>query len=213
MQLTQTLTTAFIMLTLSLSGLALSTQTASAHNGVDHSKEFTPEERIAMMEEMVKLLTEVKGLLEKKVAMHTGELHGHDESNTHTLATLSISVEEHGGRTHIHVNEPGEEEVTFFLDDIAIEDEDEVIAAIAEETGLSEDEVEAAATFPEHHDEHEDEVHESHAGMEGLDGIHIMADGSVMLGNGAVVTDATVNDDDMIVLGDGTLVEPEMDMR
>ncbi len=217
MQLTQKITTAFIMLALLLSGLTLSASVASAHNGEDHSdehaEEMTPQVKIAMMEEMVKLLQEVVELLEEKAALHAGVAHGHDESNTHTLATLSISVEEHGGRTHIHVNEPGKEEVTFFLDDIAIEDEDEVIAAIAEETGLSEAEVEAAATFPEHHDEHEDEVHESHAGMEGLDGIHIMADGTIMLGNGAVVTDATINDDDMIVLGDGTLVEPEIDMR
>ena len=46
-----------------------------------------------------------------------------------------------------------------------------------------------------------------------LSGIHIMGDGSVMLGDGTTLTDASVNADGMIVLGDGTEVEPMMDMR
>lgn len=59
-------------------------------------------------------------------------------------------------------------------------------------------------------DEHH--MHDDDHDMD-LSGIHIMADGSVMLGNGEVLHDATVNDEGMIVLADGTEVEPVMDMR
>jgi len=47
----------------------------------------------------------------------------------------------------------------------------------------------------------------------GIEGIHIMADGSVMLGTGETITTATVNADGMIVWEDGTLIKPLMDMR
>ncbi len=46
-----------------------------------------------------------------------------------------------------------------------------------------------------------------------LSGVHIMADGSVMLGDGTTISDATVNSAGMIVLPDGTEVKPMMDMR
>lgn len=54
---------------------------------------------------------------------------------------------------------------------------------------------------------------QSHAEMEGIEGIHIMADGSVMLGTGETLADATVTTEGMIELGSGELVEPVMDMR
>jgi hypothetical protein len=47
----------------------------------------------------------------------------------------------------------------------------------------------------------------------GLDGLHIMADGSLMLGDGSMVETATVNEDGMVVLENGDLVQPEMDLR
>lgn len=47
----------------------------------------------------------------------------------------------------------------------------------------------------------------------GMPGIHIMADGSVMLGDGNIVDDANVNDDGNIVLEDGIVVEPVLDLR
>jgi len=46
-----------------------------------------------------------------------------------------------------------------------------------------------------------------------MSGIHIMADGSVMLGNGEVVSDAVVTSDGLIEMPDGQVVEPMMDMR
>ncbi len=53
----------------------------------------------------------------------------------------------------------------------------------------------------------------SHLGMEGIEGIHIMQNGSIMLGNGALVNDATIASDGMITLGSGETVTPVMDMR
>lgn len=44
-------------------------------------------------------------------------------------------------------------------------------------------------------------------------GIHIMSDGTVMLGNGEVLEDATVTSEGMIELSDGTEIKPVMDLR
>ncbi|MCE9541574.1 hypothetical protein K8R03_03380 [Candidatus Kaiserbacteria bacterium] len=52
----------------------------------------------------------------------------------------------------------------------------------------------------------------SHAVID-TSGIHIMADGSVMLANGTTVPDATVTASGMIRMPDGTVVKPAMDMR
>jgi len=49
--------------------------------------------------------------------------------------------------------------------------------------------------------------------QEDLSGIHIMPDGSVMLGNGETLNDALVTEDNMIELGDGRIVKPAMDLR
>lgn len=215
---------------------------------------------------------------------------------------LHITVEEHGDDTHVHVYMDGEEETAFFLAHLELDEHDLIIEAVADETGYTVAEVEAAIHFPseedvhdeheheeegdehehddeeahdehmdedmdsnqakmmalveilqqlialltkqvemqadasaeasmgdEHdhsthdHDEHEhddEEAHDEH--MDDMDetdeedpyaGIHIMGDGSVMLGNGEVVADATVTADGMIELADGTLLEPEMDLR
>ena len=40
-----------------------------------------------------------------------------------------------------------------------------------------------------------------------------MPNGDVMLGNGEVLSDATITDDGMIMLENGDLVEPEFDLR
>lgn len=54
---------------------------------------------------------------------------------------------------------------------------------------------------------------QSHADMDGIEGIHIMADGAVMLGTGEVLDDASVNANGDIILGSGETVSPAMDMR
>ncbi len=46
-----------------------------------------------------------------------------------------------------------------------------------------------------------------------LDGIHIMANGDVMNGDGEILEGVAVTEDGMIELTDGTFVEPVMDMR
>lgn len=46
-----------------------------------------------------------------------------------------------------------------------------------------------------------------------LKGIHIMGNGDVMLGDGTVITDATIRADGMIEFPDGSTTEPLMDMR
>ena len=56
------------------------------------------------------------------------------------------------------------------------------------------------------------EEEEGEAEMD-MSGIHIMADGTVMLGNGTVVTDAVINADGTISMPDGQVVTPLMDMR
>lgn len=48
---------------------------------------------------------------------------------------------------------------------------------------------------------------------EGMDGIHIMADGTVMLGTGEVVETARVDENGMIIWQDGRVIKPLMDLR
>lgn len=51
------------------------------------------------------------------------------------------------------------------------------------------------------------------AQVAGMDGIHIMPNGDVMLGTGEVVETATINANGMIVWEDGTIITPVLDMR
>ena len=171
---------------------------------------------------LIDILKQLIALLQQQavVSIDTDHTEGHE----HTLVssdTLSIVVEVHDGRTHVHVYKPGEEVDKFFLDDIAVTDRDDVIAAVVTETNLDELAVESAITFPAVDEEESDHVHgddDSHdteTSMHDdtdLDGIHIMADGTVMLGSGEVLEGAEVTDDGMIMLSDGDLVEPEFDL-
>lgn len=51
------------------------------------------------------------------------------------------------------------------------------------------------------------------ADMEGIEGIHIMPDGSVMLGTGETLEDARVTSNGMIRLSNGEILKPVLDMR
>jgi len=189
---------------------------ASADHEDEHDDSMTHDEMmhdesasdVATMEALIKVLQQLITLLTEQVEMG-GDMHMEHDHSAMT-DTLSISVEEHDGRTHIHVNEPGKDEVKFFLDDLAISEEDAIIDAIVAETGLPEDDVAVAASFPSDADDSE---HEHEDDEMDIDGIHIMSDGTVMLGSGEVIDDATVTDDGMIMLADGDLVEPEFDLR
>jgi hypothetical protein len=143
--------------------------------------------------------------------------------------TLAVWIEIHSNKTHAHVQEPGKDLVSFFLEDLTYSDEEGIVKAIAEQTGLSVADIEAVITYPsgevdEHgdsvdsedgdahmHEEDADDEHSDHA--DDIDGIHIMADGTVMNGDGTVLAGATVTSDGMIKLADGDIVEPEFDLR
>jgi hypothetical protein len=187
---------------------------AFAHDGEDHSNEseLTEAERVEKMKALITVLQELIALITKHP-----EAFNNDATHTHS-AVLEISAEEHGGTTHIHVNESGVETGSFFLEGILLTDTDAVIAAVAEKTGRTVEEVSNAILFPshedeeEHNDEHEEDEHSDDEDMD-LEGIHIMMDGTVMLGNGEELADATITDEGMIMLADGTLVEPGVDLR
>lgn len=49
--------------------------------------------------------------------------------------------------------------------------------------------------------------------MQSYEGIHIMANGTVMLPNGEEVEGAEVTEDGMIKLPNGAIIEPVMDLR
>ena len=185
--------------------LSFSVMPVLAHDGEDHGDDASSE-----VEQKRELLIQIIQLLQQIIAERgSAAMMTHDE-HTHTeidgSAELLISVEVHDGRVHVHVDQLGKEEVSFFLDDYEISDEAGIITAIALETGFSEAEITEAAIFPE-----ADEMEHEHD--DDLAGIHIMSDGTVMLGNGDVVEGATVTADGKIMLADGDIVEPEMDMR
>lgn len=184
-------------------------------HGDDHEHDEDTE-RLKKMQELVKILQQLVLLLSERVNHHAVDaITEHHHQGVPTVTELTISVEVHGDRTHVHVLQPGEEEVKFFLENLDIEEEDAIIAAIAEETGLDESDVREAATFPED-DEMEHEHEHEHADDDSdddYDGIHIMADGTIMLGNGEEAEGATITSDGMIELSDGTIVEPEFDLR
>ena len=215
------------LLVLSIFVFSLATQ-AQADHGAD------PEPRgaaavsaadtaqIAQMQALIELLLELLEKLQNEKGMdtamsHIDDDHGHSHDHGHGASDeLQIWVELHSNETHVHVIEPGEDEDSFFLD-IEYTDEDAIIDAVADETGLSVDEVADAIVFPTGEvNERGDTVHE-HDGdgysEEELEGIHIMGNGDVMLGDGTVLPDASIMDDGMIQLSDGTIVTPKFDLR
>lgn len=214
--MTQNITTRVLTFVVALSlvfGVVLTTPIiANAHDGEVHLDADATD--IEKMVALIELLEQLVELLEQKAEATNMDATVHHETE------LEISAEAHGGVTHIHVYEHGKQTDAFFLEAITLEQETEIITAVAERAGYSEAEVEAAITFPvdehAHDDESEEEEHanEEHEDEEmDLEGIHIMSDDTVMLGSGEVVADATVTTDGMIMLADGTMVEPEMDLR
>jgi hypothetical protein len=222
MKLQLTLTSLLLTLMLSLAAFAVIAAPAYA-NGDDHDHDHGLEvamdnaAEIAQMKALIALLTQLLEVMQKQASMgaamsdkahdhseHDHSSHGHEHSSDDELA---ITVETHADETHVHIYVGGEETDSFFIE-ADISDEEAVYDAIVAETDLDRDDVVAAAEFAtdEHEDDHDDDEMD-------LDGIHIMGDGTVMLGDGTVVDDATVNDEGMIVLSDGTEVEPEFDLR
>ena len=182
---------------------------AYAHNGIDHD---APQD--------VQLRQELRFLLIKKIAVLLLQKQQMMQGQAAAAApSLKINAEAHGGRTHIHIYRSGKEEDSFFLDGISLSDETAVIAAVVQKTGLIKHEVEAAISFPdeakadhahvedESDHEHEEDDHKDHSS------VHIMADGTVMDQDGAIVSDAVILADGTIKLSDGSIVKPEFDLR
>ena len=173
-------------------------------------------EKIEKMKILVGLLTQLVELLQKRAGIENDSEEGDHHDSSASVADhdeLAVWIELHSNQTHAHVKEPNKEEDSFILEDIHYTDEDEVISAIATKTGLSEHDIEEVIVFPTGEvNEDGDTTHEDDHDAD-LAGIHIMSDGTVMLGNGNEVHDATITADGMIMLSDGTLLEPKFDLR
>jgi hypothetical protein len=190
------------------------TPLAFAHDGEDHSDNITISADMSegeMQELLTEALRRLVVLLQKRIEeMHEG---GHGEE-------LKVWVELHSNLTHVHIKEPGKAEDTFMLEDLHYTEEEAIIAEIAERTGLSEHDIELVIAFPsgevdEHGDSHDSESGEEHAGYtaDEIAGMHIMANGDIMLGSGEEVHGASITSDGKIKLEDGTLVTPAFDLR
>ncbi|MFT5036932.1 MAG: hypothetical protein ACI9VM_000502 [Candidatus Azotimanducaceae bacterium] len=236
----------FLIITCAIALLAFTVAALPAFAETDHDEhdemvshaatgasDHDEHERVEKMQALIVLLQQLLVILSQTdmsdVDAHTDDHaeHAHDTDDSDDLA---IWIEIHSFNTHVHVQEPDSALDTFFLDDLEYTEEDAIVTAIAERTGLSEHAIEEAITFPtgevdedgdsvaesdEHDDAHEEETEEDehHTDEVDLDGIHIMADGTIMLGTGVALTDATLTNDGMIMLADGDTIEPEFDLR
>ena len=211
--------------------------TAFAHAGEDHSAStnaitVTDENRV-QVEQMVTILTQLISLLQQQAQMevpetdeHHQEADTHQEDNHHDMdeehsledsssQELVVWVELHSNLTHAHVQEPGEDEVSFIIEDISYTEQDAVVAVISERTGLSAHDIEAVIVFPSGQvDERGDSMdeHDEHAEKE-VSGIHIMHNGQIMWGNGSIVAGATITTTGDIQLADGDIITPAFDLR
>ncbi|MFT7644978.1 MAG: hypothetical protein ACI9BF_000647 [Candidatus Paceibacteria bacterium] len=192
----------------------------TSHSDEIHSDEGTHEgddsedsPRITQMKTLVAVLAQLIELLQQQADM--SDEHVHDDSHEHESDTegLTVWVEIHSNKTHAHVQEAGKDLVTFFVDDIPYSDETGIVAAIAEETGISSHEIEEVIVFPSGEVNENGDSTEEGEHHEDIHGIHIMNDGTIMNGDGEEVHGATITDDGMIMLEDGDIVEPEFDLR
>ena len=137
-----------------VAGLLLITPNlAIAHPGHDHNgdhdhgipyESMTYEQRT--MVSLIVLLEQLIDLLEQQAALTAGHTlesdpksaDGHDteHQNKHDEGALHIVVIEQGGELTVHVHDPDVIEMDFALEDLAIIEEDAIIAAIAAETEL-----------------------------------------------------------------------------
>ena len=127
------------------------------------------------------------------------------------LMGVATTVSAHDGIDHSADSD--EKHAQTILDFGTVEEKTDLLhRALVELVGRLQEVVAIEEAHDHSSHEHSEAAEASHAGMD-LSGIHIMGDGSVMLGDGTVLSDATVNDEDMIVLADGTVVESTLDMR
>jgi len=205
----------FIIAFLTTPILANAHEHEAEHDSQDSHEESQLEKMQTIVEVLQQLIVLITQQAEVKAEMH--------DEHMQTIETPSLVVREevHDGVTHIHVIQDGVE-TKFFLDEVASDDKEGVIAGVVSNTELTDAEVRAVITFyiPEESEEHEheEEVGHEHDDMEDIDevaltGVHIMPDGSVMNGDGEAVAGAVINDDGTINLSDGTVITPVADFR
>ncbi len=196
---------------------------ASAHGDEDHSATAMPmgadAQKVENMKKLAAALQQLVVLLKQKSELAaTGKIttQDHHANGAGMKEELVIWVELHSNKTHVHVRVPGEKEVSFLLENLKYTEEEAIIEAVADKTGLSEHEIEEVIDFPSGEvDAHGDSVDGStnYDKDADLKGIHIMSDGKIMWGNGSLVAGATITADGKIKLSDGRIVEPAFDLR
>jgi predicted DsbA family dithiol-disulfide isomerase len=144
------------------------------HKNDVHQEEVSGVERerlekmVAILQQLVVLLTEYKkmyGTYSPSQPAHTepdedthtpavtekheeGDEHSkdeHEEAST-TTAKLVIEIEPHMGKTHVHMRYTDKPEEMFFVD-VAITDEDSIVSAISQKTGMHADVVRPALKY------------------------------------------------------------------
>ena len=173
--------------------------------------------KIAQMKQIIAILKQIIELHKQKAKMMgvtVAEDH-HAVTESKTSGELSVWVELHSNQTHAHVQKPGMQEQSWLLEDLKYTEEEAIIDAISEKSGLSVHDIEEIIVFPsgkvdangdsvEEHDEDADQD---------VSGIHIMNDGKIMWGNGTEVHGAVITIEGKIKLSDGTIVVPKFDLR
>ncbi len=126
------------------------------------------ESLVLILQQLVQVLTEYRAqygampsprpptvtpVVAAPVPHEDGDEHEHTESQVVADTTTSgegeelvIELEEHSGRTHVHMRYVDKPEEMFFVD-AALTNEDGVVSAIVTRTGVSESEVRAAITY------------------------------------------------------------------
>lgn len=188
-----------------------------AHND-DHDAPSSETAKLAHLQQIINLLTQVVDLLAQKAALHGIIVaHEHKDEDADTVAhELAIWVEIHSNNViHAHIQLPQAAQESFVIEGVTYTDEEQIIQAIADKTGLSLHKIEEVIVFPSGEvDAHGDSVdnHDEDT-QEDVRGIHIMADGSIMWGNGTAVEGATTTEDGKVKLSDGTIIIPAFDLR
>lgn len=155
---------------LTFGGVATS---VSAHEGIEHATEAQAkahtELSVAQLENIISLLKQVVSLIEARNSvlkttpapmhddMHTEDADEHEMDNDmiddhhdaeakDDVKKLIIEVEEHLGKTHIHIRYTDKAEDMFFAN-VALSDEAGIVKAITDRSGLSADVAKAAIKY------------------------------------------------------------------
>jgi len=150
-------------------------QYARAHDGEDHKSETTltlkeMEDLIKQLQQIIQLLTlrnqltlsvqtsanlapaHIEDIMEDHHDIDSHEMSNDDHMEDHDIGEalpipkLIIELEEHSGKTHVHIRYTDKPEDMFFADAL-LSDTDGVVEAIHERSGLSESEIRTAIVY------------------------------------------------------------------